>query len=172
MPALGWLLNLDFAGSAAALVVAAEPDGRRSDGAGRKKREPPPPAWWEGEWINPDEVYRLPKAPPPDVIPLRPKVVEARARIDALKADVGVAELRDLRRSATALSNRVATLEKRARTVTQARQVDAVVASYRKAAATERALVRKLDTLEVDTARRKRILAEDEKFLQLIMDIL
>lgn len=141
-------------------------DKGRDAGSGRH--------WWEGEWITPGVDAYLPEKPPEDITPLRPKVERAKKRLTEAKAPVP--EYKALQGKLGALTRSVSRLEKQAGEAVRAREIEAAILKvterHRQLNAQVAAIETEIALHEARVAHRKRLMAEDEEFLKIIMEIL
>lgn len=164
------LLPLHLNLEASVTPPAPEPtvDKGRDAGSGRK------PQWWEGEWITPGVDAYLPEKPPEDITPLRPKVEQARKRLKQVRAPVP--EYKALHGRLGALTRSITRLEQQAAEAVKAREVESAIRTvtdrYRRLASQMAAVEAEITRHEAAMAHRKRLMAEDDEFIKLIMEML
>lgn len=156
-------------------VVEPAVDRGREAGAGKEQERTP--AWWEGEWIIPGVTHYLPEKPPEDIVPLRPKVAQVRERLAKVSAYAKASaevEYKSLVGQVTALSRSVKLLEIRAEKAALEAEyeqaISDVVARYRAVAGRIQVIEATLAAMEAE--RKQRLLADDEEFLTLLMEIM
>lgn len=166
MAALGWLLNLGFAGGGTVVVVEDAVDRGRDAGSGKKRDKPP---WWAGEWIDPHEVY----AARAEVPPAPARVAMARQAAENLVRQPGPSRAagQALRTEVTKLARRLARFEARAERVATEKAALATVRRYRILEREARALAARAERLERDEKRR-RLIEEDEIVIRILADLL
>ena len=165
---LAWITNLGMGGGGA-VVVVADVDKGKDAGSGRRKE------WWEGTWITPGVDAYLPTKPPEDITPLRPQLEKVKAALKQVPVD-GQTRWK-LSARVAGLARSVAAIERRAANVVRAKNVEKAIeetiAKYREIQAK---IVNLEDMIsrqdEAIKTRRKRILADDERFLEILMELI
>lgn len=171
-PPVPWQISVLYQGEPGDFVEppapTPEPEAdRRSDG-GRP--------WWDGEWIIPGETHYLPEKPPEDVKPLRPKVEEAKRRLKKARPPKVDRDYQVLAGKIGALSRSTTALEQQAARVVDtratAKAIQDVVEQYRILADRQQEIDEGLRVLEAQMVYRQRIEEDDQRVIELILDVL
>jgi SMC interacting uncharacterized protein involved in chromosome segregation len=131
-------------------------------------------SWWEGEIVVPGVTHYVPKKDE-DVTPLRPKVQEARRRLRKVRTETPEKEYRSLHGKLNAVTQSIGRLEAQVERAIKARAredaIEKVVGRYRSLAENMAAIELQIAAHEAEM-HRKRLMIEDEEFLNLIMEML
>jgi len=136
-------------------------DKGRDAGSGRRKQ------WWEGEWIIPGITHYLPEKPPEDIVPLRPKIEEIKARLAALPDPIP-----RLSRELAGITRSVTYLERKAKAIVDDTRMEETIreitAQYRVIQGKVSNAERRVEAQEIMVARLERLAREDDEFLLII----
>lgn len=163
MALLGWIANLDYAAGGDFVPTPATDDKGKDSGHKPFGLDGQP--WWDGEWINPNEVY---KKPP---VPLEEKLEEVKTLANETLPLVTEKKLvKRLRGRVANLAKSVSVLEKR---IESAKRAEEVSERYREVAKRIEAVKKEITDLDVSAEKkRRRILQEEDILVMALAQIL